>query len=199
MREPEKPAKKCGSIKPSARSRSAWAAMRLMMQEPPEGRVPIWIMASSSVATCITISSFATISSPYLSTSSLWVEGRCMPVATRMRTRACGAAAWMRRSRMGMVTFEGTGRVWSELMITMSCLFWQSSSSVGDEYGLSRARSISCSWVPLALNSPWCPSSTPAMHSSGRLMRSFVRSYGTSMSNIAIPFCHIPSLALRPG
>ena len=55
-----------------------------------------------------------------------------MPVATRMRTRASGAAAWMRRSRMGIVTREGTGRVWSELMMTMSRLPAQSSSSLGE-------------------------------------------------------------------
>ena len=49
----------------------------------------------SSVATCITISSLATISSPYLLTSSSCVDGRCIPVATKMRTRASGAAEWM--------------------------------------------------------------------------------------------------------
>ena len=111
LRLPEKPAKKCGSMKPSASSRSASTATLLMMHSPPEGRVPTFSIMESSVATCMTISSSATIFSPYLLTSSSWVEGRCMPVATRMRTRASGAAVWMRRSRMGMVTREGTGRV----------------------------------------------------------------------------------------
>ena len=72
---PENPAKKWASINPSEINKSASAATLLIMQSPPLGNCPILTMAESSVDTCITISSFLTISSPYLATSSSCVLG----------------------------------------------------------------------------------------------------------------------------
>ena len=48
LRPPEKPAKKCGSMKPSAHSRSASTAMRFKISSPPDGRVPRETKSSES-------------------------------------------------------------------------------------------------------------------------------------------------------
>ena len=118
-----------------------------MMASPPLGSWPILTMASSSVETCMTISSLSTISWPYLLTSSSRVEGRWKPVATRMRTRASGATERIRRRMMGVMMWLGTGRVWSEEMRTMSFLPRASSSSVGEPMGLSSDFSTVCASV----------------------------------------------------
>ena len=41
---PEKPAKKCGSMKPSEINSSVSTASLLMMQSPPDGNTPILVI-----------------------------------------------------------------------------------------------------------------------------------------------------------
>ena len=68
---PEKPAKKCGSMNPSAQSRSASAARRLMTSSPPEGSVPREARFSRSSQSCTMMRSFSQISSPNFARSSV--------------------------------------------------------------------------------------------------------------------------------
>ena len=49
-------------MNPSAINKSASAAIRLIIQSPPEGNLPMATISSSFVEICITISSLSTIS-----------------------------------------------------------------------------------------------------------------------------------------
>ena len=111
LRPPEKPAKKCGSIKPSEITRSASRTSRFSHSSPPEGSVPIKTMSSSASARCTTISSRSTMPSPNRARSSCCVVGRCIPVATRMVRRTSGLFLRTSSSNNGMVIRLGIGRV----------------------------------------------------------------------------------------
>ena len=106
------------------------------MQSPPLGNCPIFTMEESSVDTCITISSFFTMSSPYLATSSSCVLSLWKPVATKIRIRASGDTLRILLKRIGVIIFEGTGRVWSELIMTIFFLPLASSSKLFEPIGL---------------------------------------------------------------
>ena len=74
------------------------------------------------------------------------VEGRWKPVATKIRIRASGFTLRIRRKMIGVMICEGTGRVWSELINTISFLPFANSSKVWLPIGLSIDFStVSCS------------------------------------------------------
>ena len=155
-----------------------------MIQSPPEGSWPILTMSSSFVEMCITISSLSTISWPYLLINSSRVEGRWKPVATKIRTRASGLTERIRRKMIGVMIWEGTGRVWSELINTMSFLPLASSSKDGLPIGLSNERSTVSSsdsglWKFSAFDS-----NKPAKFSSGIFATIVFLSYGNLISTI---------------
>ena len=148
---PEKPAKKCGSMKPSEINSSVSTANLLMMQSPPDGNTPIFVIWLASPEIWFTIFSLATISGPNLSTISSCVVGRWKPVASKIVISMDGLASRIRRSRIGIVILLGTGRVWSLVMMTMLDLPLTNSSKRWLPIGLSSACSTNASCESSAL------------------------------------------------
>ena len=146
MRPPEKPAKKWGSMNPSATSRSASTTIRLRISCPPEGSVPIQTISDSSQS-WTTIRSRSTNSCPNFAASSSLVVPLWQPVAMRMVISAAGFPLRISRSRTGIIILLGTGRVWS-LAMTTTCRFPAASSASGLlPMGCITARSTSSSSV----------------------------------------------------
>ena len=149
LRPPEKPAKKCGSMKPSATSSSVSAASLSMTSGVPEGRRPISTFAPASPQSWTTTSHSARSSGPSLASSSEAVVARWKPVATSRVTRMPGLPSRSSRSMLGRMSRLGTGRVWSEIMMTQFFLPRASSESRGEPMGASiAARTISAPGAP---------------------------------------------------
>ena len=136
---PEKPAKKCGSIKPSATNRSASAARRLMIRLPPDGSLPRYTRLSLSSQSWTTIFSFAMISGPNFAASSSLVVVLWRPVEIRMVISASGLPLRISAKIRGIMMWLGTGLVWSEEITTTFFFPTAISHSLGVPIGCSKA------------------------------------------------------------
>ena len=130
LRPPEKPAKKCGSMKPSETRRSVSTATRSMTRSAPEGNTPIFTFESASNASWMTMRSESTMSSPSFARSSSTEVGRWKPVATSSVISISGLPSRSSASMKGMMCLLGTGRVWSLMMIVHVAL--PAASSLSD-------------------------------------------------------------------
>ena len=110
---PEKPAKKCGSTKPSVMRASASRKARSTNTGTLEpGTVPSCACAARSSASCWTSSQAARISAPNMASSSSGVHGRWLPVATTRRMRRPGSSP----ISTGRTVRAGNGRVTSQTL-----------------------------------------------------------------------------------
>ena len=166
LRPPEKPAKKCGSMKPSATSSSVSTARRSITQGAPEGSVPISTLEEASRQSCTTMRQLSMISRPSLSSSSFVLVGRWKPVATRSVTSISGLPSRSSASMAGRISRLGTGRVWSEMMMTQFFFPRASSRRRGLSTGLSIAARTISPPLPSAFSSPMREVSTGAPPSS---------------------------------
>ena len=87
-----------------------------------------------------------------------------------MRIRASGDTERILRKRIGVIIFEGTGRVWSELIMTISFFPFASSSKDLEPIGLSKDCSTSSFSESSVVYSLCFPSKTPARFFSGKLI-----------------------------
>ena len=141
LRPPEKPAKKCGSIKPSETIRSASAAALSITRGAPDGSIPISIFFESSWLLCTTIFSLRTISSPSFAISSSSVVGRWKPVAMTSEMSMSGFPSRSSFRIKGTICLLGTGRVWSlKITAAVSAPF-----AISDSFSLSIGAAIASS------------------------------------------------------
>ena len=152
---PEKPAKKCASIKPSAIKREASAATLSIMQSGPEGSTPTFTLEAGLWASWTTILSLNSSynSAPNLYFNSSVFVGRWKPVATSKVIFISGLP--LRRAllslarimpidsvtpiKIAMPPTLGTGLVWSEIIMVQSGFPCASTSRVGLSIGFAIA------------------------------------------------------------
>ena len=135
---PEKPAKKCGSIKPSLIKRSASAAVLLIQSSPPEGSIPRSTRSSLLSAWWLITVTLSKTWRPNRCSSSSGNVVRCIPAAISNVMRARGLPFLISSRSKGTVIRLGRGRVWSLVMITILSRPLANSLRAGAATGLCR-------------------------------------------------------------
>lgn len=120
--------------------RSVSAASLSITHGAPEGRVPIRTFDFSSRQSWTTMRQLSMILLPSFAASSAGRGRAVKAVATSSVTSMSGFPSRSSSSMLGMISRLGTGRVWSEMMITQFFFPRASSLRRGLSIGLSIAR-----------------------------------------------------------
>src|SRR5579862_9179064 len=136
---PEKPAKKCGSVKPVTILKSASSHARLSQTGTLLPKRPSQVSEPSSRASWLTTATESTRSSPSIARSSSSVLPRCVPVATS-RTMSSSRTIPSSSARIaGTTTRRGCGLVPSQIAIATVCPRRRSSRRGGPATGARSA------------------------------------------------------------